>query len=202
MSKAVHGRHSASPFLDIIDIASPPHRVTHQTHPTRARAGNPPKMPIPLISHGVAEGISAIPYVFTVLKAAAAIAVVALLKYFFGGARNTSERLMHSKVVMVTVHPLPYTFNRKKKADRFCLRAEHQASAPPSSTTSPLAAPKSSFSHSTHPPTYSSSTTSKTCDNPQTTNSYTPNKSISRRCIRSAHSPRNGSTMRLRGDWT
>ncbi|CRG90619.1 putative oxidoreductase C19A8,06 [Talaromyces islandicus] len=59
-------------------------------------------MPIPIISHGVAEGISAIPHAFTVLKVAAVVTVVALLKYFFGGARNRSERLMHSKVVMVT----------------------------------------------------------------------------------------------------
>lgn len=60
-------------------------------------------MPIPLISHGIAEGLSSIPHVYSVLTWAAVVAVVALLKYYFGGARNTSERLMHSKVVMVTV---------------------------------------------------------------------------------------------------
>jgi small-conductance mechanosensitive channel len=68
-------------------------------------------MPIPIIYHGVEGGISAIPHVFTILKAAAVVAVVALLKYFFGGARNTSVRLMHSKVVMVTVRsPYPFLF--------------------------------------------------------------------------------------------
>lgn len=60
-------------------------------------------MPIPLISHGITEGISAIPYASTVLKWAAALAMLAVLKHYFGGTRNTSERLMHSKVVMVTV---------------------------------------------------------------------------------------------------
>ncbi|RAO67993.1 uncharacterized protein BHQ10_004005 [Talaromyces amestolkiae] len=55
-------------------------------------------MPIPLISHGITEGLSAIPYAYTAIKWAAVVAVVALLKYYFGGARNTSERLLHSKV--------------------------------------------------------------------------------------------------------
>ncbi|EEA26264.1 hypothetical protein EYB25_003506 [Talaromyces marneffei] len=59
-------------------------------------------MPIPLISHGITEGLSAIPHAYTAIKWAAVVAVVALLKYYFGGARNTSERLMHSKVVMIT----------------------------------------------------------------------------------------------------
>ncbi|KAH8696134.1 hypothetical protein BGW36DRAFT_321053 [Talaromyces proteolyticus] len=59
-------------------------------------------MPIPIISHGVTEGLSAIPYAWTVIKVALVVGTVALLKYFFSGARNTSERLMHSKVVMVT----------------------------------------------------------------------------------------------------
>lgn len=78
-------------------------------------------MPIPIISHGVAEGITAIPYAFTVVKAAAVVAVVALLKYFFGGARNTSVRMMHSKVVMVTVYPFFFPVERKtqtKKIER------------------------------------------------------------------------------------
>lgn len=60
-------------------------------------------MPIPLLSHGLTEGLSAVPYGYTVLKTAAVLAVLALVKYYFGGARNSSERLMHSKVIMVTV---------------------------------------------------------------------------------------------------
>jgi small-conductance mechanosensitive channel len=38
-----------------------------------------------------------------VIKTAPWLLLIAALKYYFGGARNTSERLMHSKVVMVTV---------------------------------------------------------------------------------------------------
>lgn len=60
-------------------------------------------MPIPLIAQGFQEGISSIPYAWTVLKIVPWVLLVAALKYYFGGARNGSERLMHSKVVMVTV---------------------------------------------------------------------------------------------------
>ncbi|KAL4773601.1 hypothetical protein BDW60DRAFT_17941 [Aspergillus nidulans var. acristatus] len=59
-------------------------------------------MPIPIITTGIAEGLSAIPYSYTVLKVTPWILLIAALKYYFGGARNVSERLMHSKVVMVT----------------------------------------------------------------------------------------------------
>jgi hypothetical protein len=60
-------------------------------------------MPIPIIAHGISEGISAIPYAWEVLKVAPWILLLSALKYYFGGARNTSERLLASKVVMVTV---------------------------------------------------------------------------------------------------
>lgn len=63
-------------------------------------------MPIPLIAQGIQEGIGSIPYAWTVIKTAPWLLLVAALKYYFGGARNTSERLMHSKVVMVTVRIL------------------------------------------------------------------------------------------------
>ncbi|CAI7669186.1 unnamed protein product [Penicillium pancosmium] len=59
-------------------------------------------MPIPIIAHGISEGISAIPYAWEVLKVAPWILLLSALKYYFGGARNTSERLLASKVVMVT----------------------------------------------------------------------------------------------------
>ncbi|CEJ58809.1 Putative Oxidoreductase, short chain dehydrogenase/reductase family [Penicillium brasilianum] len=59
-------------------------------------------MPIPLIAQGIQEGIGSIPYAWTVIKTAPWLLLLAALKYYFGGARNTSERLMHSKVVMVT----------------------------------------------------------------------------------------------------
>ncbi|KAF7718549.1 Uncharacterized protein PECH_003635 [Penicillium ucsense] len=59
-------------------------------------------MPIPIIVQGFQEGFGTIPYLWPVLKTAPWILLLAALKYYFGGARNTSERLMHSKVVMVT----------------------------------------------------------------------------------------------------
>ncbi|KAL2006295.1 hypothetical protein VTN00DRAFT_9949 [Thermoascus crustaceus] len=59
-------------------------------------------MPVPLIAQGITEGVSSIPYAVPVLRAAPWLLLLAALKYYFGGARNTSERLMHSKVVMIT----------------------------------------------------------------------------------------------------
>lgn len=60
-------------------------------------------MPIPLIAEGLFGGLSNIPYAYTVLKALPWLALLYFLKVYFGGARNTSERLMHSKIVMITV---------------------------------------------------------------------------------------------------
>lgn len=62
-------------------------------------------MPIPIIIRGLQDGVSSIPYAWPVLRIAPWIIVLAALKYYFGGARNSSERMMHSKVVMVTVRP-------------------------------------------------------------------------------------------------
>ncbi|RAH69191.1 putative oxidoreductase [Aspergillus aculeatinus CBS 121060] len=59
-------------------------------------------MPIPLIVQGVTEGVSSIPFAWTILKLTPWILVIAVLKFYFGGARNSSERVMHSKVVMIT----------------------------------------------------------------------------------------------------
>ncbi|KAJ5697416.1 oxidoreductase C19A8.06 [Penicillium malachiteum] len=59
-------------------------------------------MPIPLLVQGASDGINSIPFIWPVLRIAPWIFLFAALKYYFGGARNTSERLMHSKRVMVT----------------------------------------------------------------------------------------------------
>jgi small-conductance mechanosensitive channel len=61
-------------------------------------------MPIPIIVQGIREGIDSIPYAYTVLKIAPWVLLVTALKYYFGGARNGSERAMHSKIVMITVN--------------------------------------------------------------------------------------------------
>ena len=60
-------------------------------------------MPIPLLSHSIWKGVDSLPYAYTILKVTAWITVISGLKYYFGGARNTSEKVMHGMVVMVTV---------------------------------------------------------------------------------------------------
>lgn len=60
-------------------------------------------MPIPIIAQGLRDGISSIPHAWTVLRIAPWVLALAALKYYFEGARNGSERMMRSKVIMVTV---------------------------------------------------------------------------------------------------
>ncbi|EAS35368.1 oxidoreductase [Coccidioides immitis RS] len=59
-------------------------------------------MPLPIISHTFSNGLSSIPYAYPIAKTASGIAAIALLKRYFGGAINQSERTMHSKVIMIT----------------------------------------------------------------------------------------------------
>ncbi|KAF2461104.1 hypothetical protein BDY21DRAFT_369174 [Lineolata rhizophorae] len=63
-------------------------------------------MPVYIIKHALSEGVESIPYLVTALNTALItvpwIALLALLKWYFGGARNNSERLMHGKVIMMT----------------------------------------------------------------------------------------------------
>ncbi|KAI9679269.1 MAG: hypothetical protein M1817_005288 [Caeruleum heppii] len=59
-------------------------------------------MPLPIIAEGLFKGIGAIPYGPVLLKAAPWLVLLFLLKRYFGGASNRSERLMHGKVIMVT----------------------------------------------------------------------------------------------------
>lgn len=61
------------------------------------------KMPIHILASVVFEGAYLLPYVIPLLKAIPLLFSVWLMKTYFGGARNTSERLMHSKVIMITV---------------------------------------------------------------------------------------------------
>ncbi|KAF1930683.1 NAD(P)-binding protein [Didymella exigua CBS 183.55] len=59
-------------------------------------------MPIGILHQGFTEGLDSIPYGWSIIKVASVVGVLYLLKWFFNGASNTSERNMHSKVVMVT----------------------------------------------------------------------------------------------------
>ncbi|KAI9837175.1 MAG: hypothetical protein M1837_003107 [Sclerophora amabilis] len=59
-------------------------------------------MPLPILAEAFAKGLSGIPHAYTVLKVLPWLVLTYLLKTYFGGASNKSERLMHSKVVMIT----------------------------------------------------------------------------------------------------
>ncbi|KAI4155878.1 MAG: hypothetical protein LQ340_000682 [Diploschistes diacapsis] len=60
-------------------------------------------MPLHAIGHIIREGsLSAIPYLTTILRTLPWLAFLALLKWYFSGRRNKSERLMRSKVIMIT----------------------------------------------------------------------------------------------------
>jgi hypothetical protein len=60
-------------------------------------------MPVNILAQVFDQGLSSIPLGWTVVKVAPFFALLYLLKWFFNGAVNKSERNMHSKVVMVTV---------------------------------------------------------------------------------------------------
>jgi NAD(P)-dependent dehydrogenase (short-subunit alcohol dehydrogenase family) len=64
-------------------------------------AENGLKMPIPILSSVLYEGVS-IPYGSTVLKCVITLFFIYLLKSYFSGARNPSERVLHGKVVILT----------------------------------------------------------------------------------------------------
>jgi hypothetical protein len=68
-------------------------------------------MVVPLVAQGLLDGISGLPYAYTILKTIPCIALVVLLKFYFGGTKNRSERLMHGKVVMVTVRIMRYGYS-------------------------------------------------------------------------------------------
>ncbi|KAL5443106.1 hypothetical protein PMIN06_008809 [Paraphaeosphaeria minitans] len=59
-------------------------------------------MPVYIAGRVWEEGIAAVPYGWILLKLIPVVGVIYLLKLYFNGAVNTSERNMHSKVVMMT----------------------------------------------------------------------------------------------------
>ncbi|KAF2401138.1 NAD(P)-binding protein [Trichodelitschia bisporula] len=59
-------------------------------------------MPIPIILEAAFGGLSKIPYSYTALKVLPCLLLAFFVKRYFGGAPNTSERKMHSKVIMMT----------------------------------------------------------------------------------------------------
>jgi hypothetical protein len=63
-----------------------------------------PTMPVHIVAKGWYEGIEAFPYGWTIVKVTPVLGLLYLLKWYFNGATNVSERNMHSKVVMMTVN--------------------------------------------------------------------------------------------------
>ncbi|KAL8669413.1 MAG: hypothetical protein Q9168_006001 [Polycauliona sp. 1 TL-2023] len=59
-------------------------------------------MPIAFLAEIFDKGVFSIPYVIPTLKILPWLVFVYVSKWYFGGASNTSERLMKSKVVMIT----------------------------------------------------------------------------------------------------
>ncbi|KAL9098291.1 MAG: hypothetical protein Q9163_006027 [Psora crenata] len=59
-------------------------------------------MPIPLLAELASGGIHVIPFAIPALKTLPWLILLLLSKLYFGGARNNSERLMRSKVVLIT----------------------------------------------------------------------------------------------------
>lgn len=60
-------------------------------------------MPIPLLAEGFDRGLSNIPYIWTIARGLPFLGLIALVKSYFAGAKCQTERVMHGKVVMVTV---------------------------------------------------------------------------------------------------
>jgi NAD(P)-dependent dehydrogenase (short-subunit alcohol dehydrogenase family) len=59
-------------------------------------------MPIPLISKIFYNGLSSVPYGYTLIKVAVTLGIIYLLKLYFSGASNKSERVLHGKVAIIT----------------------------------------------------------------------------------------------------
>ena len=80
-------------------------------------------MPIPLIGDLIFKGVDSVPFVYPILKVIPWLAALFLAKVWFGGASNKSERVMHSKVVMITVNFI----HQPPKSNSDFLRVARQA---------------------------------------------------------------------------
>lgn len=60
-------------------------------------------MVVPLLAEGFGRGVTNIPYLSSVAKIVLTVGLIYGLKVYFGGATCKSERLMHGKVVIITV---------------------------------------------------------------------------------------------------
>jgi hypothetical protein len=86
----VHSLPGAHEFIPIYDPTVPKVQATLT-------------MPLNILATGFFEGFDRVPFGWTAIKVIPCLAIVYLLKWYFNGAVNTSERNMHSKVVIITV---------------------------------------------------------------------------------------------------
>lgn len=70
--------------------------------PTSISQLPPSKMPLPFIAELVWTGIPGFPSAWTILKVLVAVGIVSAIKWLCMGATNTSDRKLHSKVVLIT----------------------------------------------------------------------------------------------------
>lgn len=66
-------------------------------------------MPVYIATQAAFQGLDSIPFLWPILKAIPWLGALVLLKLYFAGSSNGSERNMHGKVVMVTVSLAPLT---------------------------------------------------------------------------------------------
>lgn len=64
-------------------------------------------MPVPFFLNLITDGFESTPHSRTIFRTIVAIAVLYIIKRYFQGAANLSERNMHGKVIIVTVRLLP-----------------------------------------------------------------------------------------------
>ncbi|KAI9675215.1 MAG: hypothetical protein M1829_003575 [Trizodia sp. TS-e1964] len=59
-------------------------------------------MPIQIAVSALFYGLGAIPYSYTIIKGLLSLTLIFLVKRYFGGASNSAERVLHSKVILIT----------------------------------------------------------------------------------------------------
>jgi len=64
-------------------------------------------MPLPVAQRALFDGFASIPKAALLIKLVPVFVVLYLIRAYFQGATNGSERNMHGKVVMVTVSQTP-----------------------------------------------------------------------------------------------
>ena len=75
--------------------------TSHTLCPRPSRASTA-IMPVYIATQAFLDGVDSVPFIWPILKTLPWLGLLYILKVFFSGASNTSERNMHGKVVMVT----------------------------------------------------------------------------------------------------